>query len=291
MWVVINEKYFMKKKFEIEDFRRPGQLNSRLASWEPKENSLRWYRSFLNLGFSSSTEYVKNLLSRMQQKLELGQPIANEVNYKGVKIRINLDYLVAAEEFEYLKSYLPNEINYKFLEVGAGFGRTAHVILEELSELEFYFIYDLPEMLKVSKNYLYKVLSPSLFKKVKFVSDINEIQHEDFSVGIQIDGFQEMPAEVIDEIYFKLILNCKTVYLKNPIGKYRPQSAGLDVSLKSVPMDVGRSLDILDVWNTTETEELHLKHAEIYKPTQFKIINFAPERLFPHYLNVIYRKS
>ena len=78
---------------------------------------------------------------------------------------------------------------------------------------------------------------------------------------------------------------------ENPVGKYLPQNAGLDVSLKSVPMEVGRSLEILDIWNTTETEKLHLRHAESYKPAHFKIINFAPERIFPHYLNVIYRKS
>jgi len=290
MWAGIARKYLTKKEFDLETFRRPGQLNSKLASWEPKENSLRWYRSFLNLAFASSSEFVKTTLFRINQKSGLGQVIVNETKYKGEKFKFNLDYLIAAEEFEYLKSYIPRGVNYNFLEIGAGFGRTAHVILEELSQLKFYFIYDLPEMLSVSSLYLKNVLSPSLFQKLRFVSDIEEIRYQDFSVGIQIDGFQEMPTSVINEIYLKLLVNCNTIYLKNPVGKYLPQSAGLDVSLKSAPMNVGRSLKILDIWNTTETESLQLEHAEIYKPHSHRIVDFAPERLFPHYLNVIYQK-
>ena len=93
-----------------------------------------------------------------------------------------------------------------------------------MPEVKQYFIFDLPSILKVSSQYLRSVLSIELFKKLKFISEISEIKNQVFSVGMQIDGFQEMPAHVIDGIYLNLFVNCELVYLKNPVGKYLPSS-------------------------------------------------------------------
>lgn len=177
------------------------------------------------------------------------------------------------------------------MEIGAGFGRTAHVILELLPAVKSYRIYDLPEMLAVSTAYLKKQLPEELFNKLIFTSNIEDLAGKNFSIGIQIDGFQEMPSDVIGNLYSNLIHLCALVYLKNPVGKYHPSAAGLDVSLESVPLGLGRSQDLTDIWNPADLEPYLTKHAEAYRPELYEVINFTPERLFPHYLNVVYQKN
>ena len=291
MWKRINKQYFIQDSFDISTFRSPGRLNSRLASWEPNEKSLRWYRTFVNLAFDSSTDQTKELMWKMRGQMELGSPITNTSNYKSRRIVHNLDYLIAIEEFFYLKNYLILGDELNILEVGAGFGRTAHVILEEMPKVKKYFIFDLPEMLKVSSEYLRNVLSIELYKKLRFISEISEIKNQVFSLGMQIDGFQEMSTHVIDDIYLKLLANCELVYLKNPVGKYLPSSGGLSVKPTQAPLGLGRSLDILDIWNPADAEHLFLKHVEVYKPSSHKVLDYSPERLFPHYLNIVYKKA
>lgn len=176
------------------------------------------------------------------------------------------------------------------MEIGAGFGRTAHVILELISEVDSYVIYDLPEMLTVSTAYLKSQLPAQLFDKLIFTSNIMDLTDRNFSIGIQIDGFQEMSTDVIDEIYSSLIQSCNLVYLKNPVGKYHPSAAGLEIPLEAVPLELGRSRDLIDIWNPADIELYLTKHAEVYRPEFHEIVNFTPERLFPHYLNVVYQK-
>ena len=117
MWELINKQYFIQDIFDIATFRSPGKLNSRLASWEPNEKSLRWYRSFLNLAFDSSTDRTKDIMYKMRGKMEVGSPITNSSNYKSFRILHNLEYLIAIEEFSYLKNYMTLGNELKILEV------------------------------------------------------------------------------------------------------------------------------------------------------------------------------
>lgn len=80
MWDAINKTYFVTNSFDLTNFRAPQNLNSRLASWEPNEKSIRWFRSFLNLAFISSEDGTKDLLLDMTGKVDLGNPITNISN-------------------------------------------------------------------------------------------------------------------------------------------------------------------------------------------------------------------
>jgi hypothetical protein len=177
------------------------------------------------------------------------------------------------------------------IEIGAGFGRTAHVLIEKMEKLESYVIFDLPEMLEVSRVYLETILNESQFKKITFTSsiDFDEISH--FDLAIQIDGFQEMQSETINTIYSQFFSRADFVYLKNPIGKYLPVSAGLEVDLLNVPLDLGRSLDVLDIWNSNEVEPKYKLHLETYRPVLHQLLHSKPDRLFPHYIHSIYCRS
>jgi putative sugar O-methyltransferase len=293
MWDEINEDFLKTDKFNISSFRQPGELNSRLASWEPGEKSLRWYRSFLNLAYSTSSAYVQSNLQNTLMRMNLGDPISNKQNGSTSKtFSFNLDYLLAFEEMEYLEKSLEDIYHVKnIIEIGAGFGRTAHVIIEKIAELDRYVIFDLPEMLEVSSVYLETVLEESQFKKITFTSsiDFNELSH--FDLAVQIDGFQEMSSETINSIYLNFLSVSNYVYLKNPIGKYLPESAGLEVELLNVPLALGRSLDVLDIWNLSELEDRYIKHLDIYRPEFHQLLNAQPDRLFPHYMHSIYRRD
>lgn len=290
MWAKINDEFLKKNKFDIYSFRQPGQLNSRLASWEPSERSQRWYRTFLNLAFSSSSTNVQSNLENQITRMDLGNPVSNKQIGSNTEIfSFNLDYILAFEEIEYLESFIGNFFEIKnIIEIGAGFGRTAHVLIERIERLESYVIYDLPEMLEVSIAYLQTVLHDSQFKKITFTSNIDFVESGHFDLGIQIDGFQEMQSETINEIYSKFLANCTYVYLKNPVGKYLPASAGLEVELLNVPLGVGRSIGVLDICNLSEVGLQVKNHLEVYRPALHELLHSQPDRLFPHYIHSIY---
>jgi putative sugar O-methyltransferase len=290
LWLRINKFYFVEKKFDLNCFRQPGELNSKLASWEPSEKSTRWYRTFLNLAFESSQDKVKELLLSMQGQIGLGNPITNHGIYRDLAVEYNLDYILAAEELLFLKKDIQFEKISNIIEIGAGFGRTAHILMYSFNEIKTYTIFDLPEMLNVSRSYLKEVLSESNFRKINFTSDINSIRINEQTIGIQIDGFQEFPKSTIDLIYDKLINKCSVVYLKNPCAKYLPHHAGLEVEIAKVPLDVGRSLNVMDIWNLNEVNEAIFAHVNAYKPSDFFIVRYQCDRLFPHYIHALYKK-
>jgi len=293
MWQEINNEFLISNKFELATFRAPGKLNSRLASWDPNEKSLRWYRTFLNLAYLTSSVSVKKSLQNSSLKTSLGNPVSNEyISSTYETFSINLDYLLAFEELEYLEDFIVEISNIKsIIEIGAGFGRTAHVLIERILELDYYVIFDLPEMLEVSSTYLKSVLSKNNFDKITFTSDINFETMTGFDLGIQIDGFQEMNTESIDLTYSRFLDVAKYVYLKNPIGKYLPSFAGLDVEPQNAPLTLGRSLQVLDIWNLSELDSRYKEHLEIYRPNSHRILNSTPDRLFPHYLHALYLMS
>jgi putative sugar O-methyltransferase len=89
------------------------------------------------------------------------------------------------------------------IELGAGFGRTAHVLLSAFEHIERYRIVDLPETLSLSRRYLENVLSTTQFEKLQFVDAEDVVSvlpslHEMSHLAIQIDGLQEMKRSTID---------------------------------------------------------------------------------------------
>ena len=290
LWGKINKEFLGAQEFDLLTFRQPGELNSRLASWDPGEKSLRWYRTFLNLAYSTSSSSVQKSFQNLAMKMDIGNPVSNEQSSPTNKnFSVNLDYLLAFEEFEYLENSIVDISSIRrIVEIGAGFGRTAHVLIEKLEELENYLIFDLPEMLEVSRNYLKSTLSHKQFEKISFTSSLDFDTSPYFDLGIQIDGFQEMPTQTIDLIYSKILSVSNYVYLQNPIGKYLPESAGLDVKFQEIPFNLGRSLEVFDIWNLSEVNLHYKAHLEAYRPISHELLHSMPNRLFPHYLHSIY---
>jgi putative sugar O-methyltransferase len=283
LWVSIRNSK-LSNSLDIENFREPGQINSRLASWEPREPSLRWYRSFLNLSLNLLSERQKTLLSNLEN-ISLGNPVSVVRKIGNSNQKYNLDYILSAVEMDFLEQALNDDLFAirSVIEVGAGFGRSSHIILINMPEIECYTILDFPEMLNLSRLYLKHVLPPSLFKKISFITP-EEIDDSEFDLAIQIDGLQEMDTEVID-YYFKLVFDkSHYVFFRNPVGKYLPVHAGILNSENSrIPMSLGRSQKVIDIWNMSEVEGLCAQHDSSYKPKNSTLKLAKNCILFPHY--------
>lgn len=282
-----------KSGWSLDNFRSPGEVNSRLAAWEPRELSLRWYRSFLNLAFFTASEVVKDEYAELSSKLNYGNPVTNAVNHKGKRITINLDYLMAFEDVEFLQPVHQVDIE-SVLEVGAGFGRLAHLLLLRLQSIKTYYIVDLPQVLNLSRSYLRKVLPQTYFEKLCFIlpDQIPEWVSSlpGVNLAIQVDGLQEMTSESLDK-YFSVFSNSQLFFSKNVVAKYLPSHAGLEGLGSHVPLTLGRSLGVYDIWNTSDLESCHLKHLEDYRPKLHDVKISSTDRLFPHYCNTLYERK
>lgn len=280
-----------KSGWSLDNFRSPGEINSRFAAWEPRELSLRWYRSFLNLAFFSASDSVKNAYAEHARYLNLGNPVTNVVLYRGKRFSINLDYLMAFEDVEFIATVQVSEIR-SVCEVGAGFGRLAHLLLLSRDEIESYVIIDLPQVLSLSQEYLRTVLPRRHFEKIEFIlpSQIPQELRQPgvVDLAIQVDGLQEMTTDSLEE-YFSIFQSSLRFYSKNVIAKYLPLHAGLDIPDSGVPLSLGRSLEVCDIWNTGDLESYHLKHIDYYRPKLHGVEISSLDRLFPHYCNVLYK--
>ena len=283
LWLGIKNSS-LHEPIDLDNFRQPGTLNSRLASWEPREMSLRWYKTFLNLVVSHLSEQQIHYLNSLST-INLGNPISVKRNLDGQDRDINLDYILSAVEMDFLKKSLNENINTieRIVEVGAGFGRTAHMILANMDLIQEYVILDFPEMLEVSSSYLRRVLPHETFKKVKFVT-AETYKSSNYDLSIQIDGLQEMEIDVIDNYFESIFSKSRFCFLRNPVGKYSPHVAGfLGVEDSQVPWNLGKSQRIIDIWDLSAIASVSRFHDEAYTPENAILANSENCKIFPHY--------
>lgn len=280
---------------QLEDFRRPGQANSRLAAWSPSEPTFRWFKSYMHLAARTTPPPELEVLDKIKNR-NLGSPItvSAKSDNDGKLRQFDIDYLLAAEEVRFLANALREPFPSSVCEIGAGFGRTAHALLSSHPEIARYVLLDLPDTLELSRAYLRQTLSNTLFEKVEFRNALSRPQApENVSLWIQIDGFQEMRQNIIMN-YLNLITNRATyAYFCNPVGKYRPEVAGLSIVSErelAIALSSGLSLEIIDPWNDASIKSVHAAHIARYAPDTFKCLASEESRLRPFYLHTLYEK-
>ena len=179
LWDIILCDDFHQKHKSIESFRQIGGFNNRVTSWDAIETSSRYFKSLIYV-------FAENLDSRiLQSKLSLDLKSDNKKNGDGIRhylknIRnlnlgnpltinyfgndVSIDYLLSTEEMFFIDEELKESKT--ILEIGAGFGRLAHSIIENFENVERYVIVDLDSVLTLSKLYLSKVLNKKEFLKI-----------------------------------------------------------------------------------------------------------------------------
>jgi len=272
---------------DLDNFRSPGQFNNRLASWDPYDKiSYRYYKNILfNLVSSMDDrffEYYKKIGAT-----NLGNPI--EVIVKGQSF--NFDYVFSVQEVIFCEKILNNVSS--IVEVGSGFGRTCHAILNNFSNITTYTIIDIPEVLDLSKKYLQQVLDKDNYDKINFLENCNA-ENATGVFYINIDSMQEMDQEVVNNYLSLIDRKGGYFYSRNAVCKYDPSQIGL-INIERVEFNnaiaTGLCLDVVNIFNSDDLNNARKKYMEKYKPsTSWKLIKQEASFPWQYYHHVLYAK-
>lgn len=288
LWQTLCEELYgnVDEKF-FADFREPHNPANRFSTWQPKEPTFRYYLTLVFNEVRKKNEDFFNNYRKLGDTL-LGQPLCVSAN----GVQVNLDYLTSIEEYDFLsKSFNLNTIE-SVVEIGAGFGRTAHTLLKLCPNIKRYTIIDLAPMLKLSSKYLEKVLSDDA-KKLNFIAatEIGEWGKIKADLAINIDSFQEMPKQTITNYIENLFTNTSAVYIKNPVCKYSPELLGIEATRKHDVFSLGFMTQVANIFDEVELGEMRKIYSERYCPSQnHKIVNALPSDLFAYYQHILYKK-
>ena len=275
----------------LANFREPGNANNRLAAWDPFDKSMRYFKFLL---FHQIQKKDREFFSNYAKigLTSLGKPIT--INSPSGE-KINIDHFFAIEEYTFLNANIKFDRIGHVVEIGAGFGRTAQALIKLAAKIKKYTIIDIPKVLTLSATYLENVLNKDEFSKLEFVNALSlsngNYKLSNIDLVINIDSFQEMPAETIRYYFQHVINNSRFFYSKNTVGKYTPELVGLYDMDPNQMLDVfslGFSVDVIDIFNEAELTTARQKHVKQYCPEDFSAISQKPLGIFPYYLNVLY---
>jgi putative sugar O-methyltransferase len=295
LWELNLEKNF--GDFDLNNFREIGGPNKKLGSWDPIDNSTRYFKALLYAfaeHLDTSIRYHPNLMSQKcskdkgdglayylgsMQNMNLGNP--ETINFYG--LQLSIDYLLSVEEMFFLHDTI-SECS-SVLEIGAGFGRLAHAVIENYTHIQEYTICDLPEMLQVSQKFLSNVLTADQFKKINFCPNdqFHSIQSSDLCINI--DSFQEMPASVVLNYIEGISSFAKYLYSKNAICKYDPSIIGLEVNDRDEygsALEQGLCTEVFNIYDSQELSKAREIYLHKYCPRNFQLIK--DQQSFGQYL-------
>lgn len=290
-WEGINQDQLSLERIE-EDFSRfkSSAINYKIALYNPSVNGIRYLKTLINFMASGLDDEQWELINKVPNR-EVGEPIA--VDFE--KGEVCLDYLQALDEFQCMTTSLSLS-GFKVLEIGAGYGRTAHFLLSNAAIAEYY-ILDLENALQLGKKYLQRTLPSEHFEKLRFIpiEDFSSIQSLSFDLAINIDSFAEMDKDVVHEYLIYIDQQCRNFYVKNPVAKYLDKtldghSQGNEVLQQALAQ--GILTDIIDIDNRAAVETESRKFLDAYKPSAgWTIANDAWAPPFSHVWQAVYQKK
>jgi putative sugar O-methyltransferase len=293
LWTSLCADLFAKVDDDfVDEFRRPGGANKRLAAWDPFDQTMRYFKFMLFTAAERQPERFFKLYRELEN-VGLGHPI-------GVTVRscaINIDYFLSIEEFLFLESAVDLRRIRSIVEIGAGFGRTCHALLALTAEqIDQYIIVDLPQVLELSRHALFRLI-PQHYRKIRFIDANNEQAWRGLAadMAINIDSFQEMPNTTIDLYMKNLVSNCGIFYVKNPIAKYDPKTIGLTNVDEHALQDVfslGYCRDVIDIFDDVALDRARRAYVEAYRPaSRWELVADCPMEMFPYYHHALYRRN
>lgn len=287
-WENINRCHLTGERLaDLEGFKS-SVVNHKLAVWNPATNGIRFLKELAHNLCRNLTDEQWAMLDRTVGR-ELGRPYA--VTYQGRSVC--LDYLQAVFEATFLLRNL-SLTNFRIMEIGAGYGRTAHLLLSNADVAE-YNIVDLPGCLDLAHRYLKAVLPETCYAKLRFIP-ADEVEHmpDSIDLALNIDSFAEMDESVVYE-YLRLIdKHCEHFFVKNPVGKY------LDPSLDShaegnevvrMAMASGLLHEIIDIHDDQAVLRQSERFLEVYAPSAaWAVTDHQWGRPWSYYWQALYTK-
>ena len=225
-------KLLKNRKYNLKNFRNTKKHNI-FANWNPYKRGLSFHNYLI---YNFIKLFPEKKIINLHKKLKntnLGNPPG--ITFK--KRFITIDDCWTLEELMFLEKIIKK--NYTILEIGAGYGRTAHGILNSF-KINKYFIIDLNTNLQLAKKYLNEVLSKKNFSKIVFIPfekfNFNKLEfhnllkknttskkNDNIDLSINIDSFGEMKPKLINQYLNFLKDVSNNFYFKNTVAKYMPK--------------------------------------------------------------------
>ncbi len=264
LWEYNNASATTKARVQDIDNFKASPANYKLALWDPETNGVRYLKYLIASKCATLTPENWTSLDRIKNR-HVGNPIQIRFDSRA----ICLDYLQAVLELEFLEKNVSLD-GMNILEIGAGYGRTAHAIISN-HDVKSYQIVDLENSLILSHGYLSKVLDEDSFSKIRFIEakQASSITEERFDLAINIDSFAEMDAAVVHEYLNQINGICDRLYVKNPVGKYLDKS--LDghsegEHVMTLALGTGVLRDVIDIFDDQVVREQSSKFIDAYRP-------------------------
>lgn len=287
-WDKIFEDHITEDRLEcLKDFKST-EVNHKISLWNPSTNGLRYLKMLIYNLFDSLTDSQKSIMKNCKNR-DFGNP----VSVKRGGYEICLDYAQACLEVDFIsKNILPEEKD--LLEIGAGYGRTCHTILNNFN-ISSYTICDIGECLGLSKRYLREVLEDADYRKIKFISPEDLFKNSDsFNLCINIDSFAEMNKDDVVRYLSFIDRNCENFYTKNPVGKYIDSEISGDRDPESISLALNSGIlkDIVEIHSDESVIENSKKFIKAYKPSgkwAIKADSWSPP--ISYYWQAFYKKT
>lgn len=289
-WEYINNEFLSNSNLSDISSFRSNSINFKIALWNPTTNGIRYLKTLTYNLASNFSEPELDILRKIKI-LDFGEPI--QITNQGIKVC--LDYVQATLEITFLKKAGFNFLNSSILEIGAGYGRTCHSILENY-DIKKYTIIDLKNGLELSRKYLSQVLSKEQFSKILFldIDSLNQLENN-YDLTINIDSFAEMYPDVVVS-YIKLIdQKSNYFYSKNPMCKYLDKkldqhSEGANVV--NLALETGILREVLDIFDNQVMEKQSAVFEKAYCPSSnWKKIHSSWGKPWSHYWQTLYKKE
>jgi len=264
-WDLINKKQLSEENTKnLENFKS-SETNFKLAYWNPNNNGLRYFKDLL---YNLSTDLNSSQLSKIAKVKNSG--IGNPIFVTIDNVKISMDCLMALYEVEFIGKYFDFN-KAKIMEIGAGYGRTAHFILSNYNIQEYYIV-DLENSIHLSRQYLSEALDKHNFSKIKFIS-VDEFAHSDdvatFDICMNMNSFAEMDESTVLNYLSYIDKNAKHFYTRNPVGKYLDKTLdnhfqGIAVVKKALQLGILR--DVIDIYDSSSIKKQAKKFLTAYRP-------------------------
>lgn len=270
-----------------KNWRRSGPIAGAFSVRDVETNGDRYWLMLLQLAAQNLSYNDITNLSLVKHR-NYGNPYT--VNCRG--INIDMDYLKSIKEYnsiiEFSKSFTTNFTN--ILEIGAGYGRTAHTLLSLINSIRSYTIVDLPEVLEISKSYLEKVLTEEQFNKLFFITPTHfftsSVLGGKIDLCINIDSMNEMDVEVVDMYLDYVSLNCLSFYCKNPIAKYDNQFLHQNTNYKNA-ISSGPIKKQINMFSDLEIQDAAPEYIKTYTPKDHDVLFAKHSEPFSYYYELI----
>lgn len=272
--------------------RKEGQFI--FATWSPSKFGMYYLKAMLALMARSLTDEDLRRLDKISNR-DFGAPIT--IRIKGRDIC--LDYLQALHECKYIGDIgLRVE---RVLEIGAGYGRTAHALLSLFPNIKEYTIIDLAPCLGLSQRYLQRVLPPPLYSKLRFVLN-TECENSFVSTGarpptlaLNCDSLGEMRPEA-SRSYLELISRyADYFYSCNPVAKYDPkcmEEVGFDPTIAKDALSAGLLTDVIDIFDDESVIGRIEPYISVMKPhPSWRIMGHKLAEIYTYYVHVMYSRK